>query len=415
MLAYATVKSRATHAIAAIVAAVVAGGAARASAQHLEGSARATGGWDSNPTLSTAAELRHGSMISTTPVASDGFGRLELGASGRLGRAPWALAGLDADARAYGSGDVRAWERLRARLGTRWRTIELALGAEGSRYDASGTEDASWTGRGGASAAWWPANAVSIELSASAGVRAYDVGGQVDGLGAVGLAVDATVGPFVLDAGIAFEHRGSTDAAAVRDELAPWVAVTLTLGRVEAHASYGAFARRFEDLLRDGVEHVAALTLRVRALSWLRAVAGAELGIARGDTNALVYDRMSFWGGIEVALAHEAGAVERDDAHDAEARQPAEAVPGGISFCFVLPGAHEVSVVGTFDDWDPAHGALRRVAGARFEGTLPAAPGHHRFHLVVDGQPMRPPGAARYAPDDFGGEDAVVVVPQSVP
>ncbi len=74
--------------------------------------------------------------------------------------------------------------------------------------------------------------------------------------------------------------------------------------------------------------------------------------------------------------------------------------------------ASEVRVIGSWNDWAEPGTALA-LAGAAgvWEVWLPLPVGTHRYHFLVGGRPVRPPEAARYLADGFGGEDGVLEVP----
>ncbi len=85
---------------------------------------------------------------------------------------------------------------------------------------------------------------------------------------------------------------------------------------------------------------------------------------------------------------------------------------GGVRFRMRAPGGSLVEVIGSWDGWASGAGALRRTAESDlWELWIPLPPGSYRYRFVVDGRTVRPPEAARYLADDFGGEDGVVDVP----
>jgi hypothetical protein len=69
-----------------------------------------------------------------------------------------------------------------------------------------------------------------------------------------------------------------------------------------------------------------------------------------------------------------------------------------------------VQVIGSWDDWQTPGHDLARGEGGVWEGTVDLPAGSHRYRFIVDGRPVRPPDAMRYAIDDFGGEDGVIDV-----
>jgi hypothetical protein len=81
---------------------------------------------------------------------------------------------------------------------------------------------------------------------------------------------------------------------------------------------------------------------------------------------------------------------------------------------FVLPasGAHSVHVAGSFNDWLPTAIALEdRDHDGVWRATLVLPVGQHEYMFVVDGERwVADPNAGRYIDDDFGRENAVLIV-----
>jgi hypothetical protein len=83
--------------------------------------------------------------------------------------------------------------------------------------------------------------------------------------------------------------------------------------------------------------------------------------------------------------------------------------PGRVRFRLRAPAAAEVMVVGSWDDWQTPGRALSVAEQPDlYELWVDLPEGSYRYHFLVNGQAHRPPGAPRYAPDGFGGEDGVV-------
>ncbi len=83
--------------------------------------------------------------------------------------------------------------------------------------------------------------------------------------------------------------------------------------------------------------------------------------------------------------------------------------PGRVRFRLKVPTSAQVTVVGSWDDWQTPGRPLGRAVGDDvYEAWLDLPEGSYRYHFLVDGQPQRPPDASRYAPDGFGGEDGVI-------
>jgi len=81
---------------------------------------------------------------------------------------------------------------------------------------------------------------------------------------------------------------------------------------------------------------------------------------------------------------------------------------------FVLPasGAHSVHVAGSFNDWRPGAIPLEdRDHDGVWRATIVLPVGQHEYMFVVDGERwLADPNAGRYVDDDFGRENAVLIV-----
>jgi len=82
------------------------------------------------------------------------------------------------------------------------------------------------------------------------------------------------------------------------------------------------------------------------------------------------------------------------------------------AWCFEYynPAAKEVSVAGTFNDWQPAATPMRKGPGGKWSTEFLLKPGHYEYRFVVDGQWQDDPMAARFVANPFGGLNCVVEV-----
>jgi 1,4-alpha-glucan branching enzyme len=69
-----------------------------------------------------------------------------------------------------------------------------------------------------------------------------------------------------------------------------------------------------------------------------------------------------------------------------------------------------VALAGTFNDWNPAQGALKRNGGGNWELFVSLPPGRHEYRFVVDGQWVDDPNAQEFVANTHGSCNAVVVV-----
>lgn len=89
---------------------------------------------------------------------------------------------------------------------------------------------------------------------------------------------------------------------------------------------------------------------------------------------------------------------------------PPVPVQGGIRFQLRAPEARQVSVVGTFNHWDPAASPLARKEDGTWEVVMSLPAGRHQYMFVVDGQWRAPPHAPQLVPDGFGQHNGLLVV-----
>ena len=91
---------------------------------------------------------------------------------------------------------------------------------------------------------------------------------------------------------------------------------------------------------------------------------------------------------------------------------PVSPVSPAVQFVVVIPGAHAVSLVGDFNDWDEAATPMApRDTDGIWSVTVPLAPGRYRYSFLVDGVTwVADPAAPRALEDDFGRPNSVVTV-----
>lgn len=127
--------------------------------------------------------------------------------------------------------------------------------------------------------------------------------------------------------------------------------------------------------------------------------------------------------GIACVIAGSAGTLAVVSTHRSSLLDAANGVAGPrvldaslpgtstIRFALVAPSAVHVSIVGDFNQWNPAALPLRRLPDGRtWEVQVPLPPGRYTYAFVVDGQISRDPVAPEAANDDFGVANSVVLV-----
>ena len=82
-----------------------------------------------------------------------------------------------------------------------------------------------------------------------------------------------------------------------------------------------------------------------------------------------------------------------------------------VRFELAAPRASRVTLVGSFNEWNPAATPLvRDAASGKWVVSLRLPPGRHVYAFVVDGDVTADPTAPRAADDDFGSVNSVVLV-----
>lgn len=85
-----------------------------------------------------------------------------------------------------------------------------------------------------------------------------------------------------------------------------------------------------------------------------------------------------------------------------------------VQFMYVAPEAGTVTVAGDFNDWSGEEYRLEDPDGdGIWTGSLPIAPGLHKYMFVVDGEWTTDPEADRYVDDGFGNRNALIEVAAS--
>jgi 1,4-alpha-glucan branching enzyme len=74
------------------------------------------------------------------------------------------------------------------------------------------------------------------------------------------------------------------------------------------------------------------------------------------------------------------------------------------------PGAKEVCVAGSFNDWQPDSTPMSEVEGGLWKKELALKPGCHEYRFVVDGNWVDDPKATEWIPNQFGTANAVLRV-----
>lgn len=77
---------------------------------------------------------------------------------------------------------------------------------------------------------------------------------------------------------------------------------------------------------------------------------------------------------------------------------------------YLNPGAREVFIAGTFNEWDPRATALKSQGEGKWGIDLALAPGRYEYRLVVDGQWIEDPKSPGYSANPYGGLNSVLQI-----
>ncbi len=110
------------------------------------------------------------------------------------------------------------------------------------------------------------------------------------------------------------------------------------------------------------------------------------------------------WSLLAAAAVLGALLITRPWTRDADNRADA------FQFVLVAPQAASVSLVGDFNDWDPARSPMQTAQGV-WATVVKLAPGRYRYAFLVNGVEWRAdPGAPSARDDEFGTPSSVVTV-----
>ncbi len=81
-----------------------------------------------------------------------------------------------------------------------------------------------------------------------------------------------------------------------------------------------------------------------------------------------------------------------------------------ITFAFEAPGAREVVLAGSFNDWSLKKHPMKRDGQGVWTRSVMLLPGSYEYKYYVDGQWCEDPCNERCCPNCFGGSNNVVKV-----
>lgn len=102
-------------------------------------------------------------------------------------------------------------------------------------------------------------------------------------------------------------------------------------------------------------------------------------------------------------------------AQSGRAMRTACAQPQPVWFEYSRRPASEVTIVGSFNNWDVSDTRMVRLVGGRWVRVLFLPSGRYEYLFVVNGHCVADPRAAESVPNVFGCTNSVVIVPAFAP
>jgi 1,4-alpha-glucan branching enzyme len=82
-----------------------------------------------------------------------------------------------------------------------------------------------------------------------------------------------------------------------------------------------------------------------------------------------------------------------------------------VTFVFTpTSGTRKVSVVGSFNGWDPAKGEMKRQQDGTFRRKEKLQPGRYEYKFLVDGQWLVDPEAEGRVQNAYGTENSMLAI-----
>ncbi|HEY7532050.1 MAG TPA: isoamylase early set domain-containing protein [Nitrospiraceae bacterium] len=81
-----------------------------------------------------------------------------------------------------------------------------------------------------------------------------------------------------------------------------------------------------------------------------------------------------------------------------------------IKFELSAPEAREVSLAGSFNQWNPQANPMKKDKKGVWKATLSLEPGRYEYRFIVDGNWENDPSCSSCVPNEFGGKNCVSIV-----
>jgi 1,4-alpha-glucan branching enzyme len=91
-------------------------------------------------------------------------------------------------------------------------------------------------------------------------------------------------------------------------------------------------------------------------------------------------------------------------------RYSAKKMAKPVNFVCTAPGAKKVSLIGDFNNWDPAANPMKRQPDGAWLLQVALSHGHHHYRFLIDGRPALDPRAQGVARDPKGEKASLIAV-----
>src|ERR1700759_4477103 len=96
--------------------------------------------------------------------------------------------------------------------------------------------------------------------------------------------------------------------------------------------------------------------------------------------------------------------------HSALNRYSAKKMVKPVNFACVAPDAQAVSLIGDFNDWDPAAYPMKKGFEGAWTIQIQLSHGHHHYQFLIDGKPTLDPRAQGIARNEKNEKVSLLAV-----
>lgn len=93
-----------------------------------------------------------------------------------------------------------------------------------------------------------------------------------------------------------------------------------------------------------------------------------------------------------------------------EDKSMAKASTKNVQFTFLAPEAHQVCLVGEFNNWDGRANPMKKDKIGLWKTILSLKPGRYEYRFLEDGNWVNDPSCSSCVPNSFGSQNCVMIV-----